>query len=266
MREPNLNTEAKKINRVVRLLEESKSLLFITGAGISAESGVPTYRGIGGLYDNRNTEEGMSIETILSGETLRARPGLTWKYISLIEKKCRNARLNRGHEIIVEMEACFKRVWTLTQNVDGFHRAAGSRNLITIHGNIHELICTKCDWNKSVKNFAGLSMPPVCPKCQARVRPDVVFFGEMLPAQELATLSSQLKIGFDLTFSIGTSSVFPYITQPVIMARDRGRPTIEINPDRTEISELVDIKINMGAAEALDAIWQRYQENRQEGQ
>jgi NAD-dependent deacetylase len=266
MNEPNQIEETEKINRVARLLKGSQSILFITGAGISADSGLPTYRGIGGLYENRLLEDGMAIETILSGTTLLNRPELTWKYISQIEKKCRGVHFNRGHEIIAEMETCFKRVWTLTQNVDGLHRAAGSRNLINIHGDIHELICTECDWNRQVKNFAGLSIPPVCPECEAPVRPDVVFFGEMLPDQGLTALSSQLEMGFDVTFSIGTSSVFPYIMQPVIMARHRGRPTIEINPDRTEISELVDIKINLSAATALDAIWKRYQENKQDRQ
>ena len=253
-------SEPEKINQAASLLEGCCSILFITGAGISADSGLPTYRGIGGLYDNQATEDGMSIETALSASTLRTRPELTWKYISQIEKKCRGAHFNRGHEIIAKMETHFERVWTLTQNVDGFHRAAGSRNVINIHGDIHQLICSNCSWKQRVIDFSGLSIPPLCPECQALIRPDVVFFGEMLPSHSLAMLSSQLEMGFDLTFSIGTTSVFPYIMQPVILARQQGCPTIEINPGRTGISDLVDIKINQGAAAALDAIWKRYQQ------
>jgi NAD-dependent deacetylase len=258
-------SEPEKISQAASLLKSCRSILFITGAGISADSGLPTYRGIGGLYDNQTTEDGMSIETALSVSTLRTRPELTWKYISQIEKKCRGARFNRGHEIIAKMETHFERVWILTQNVDGFHRDAGSRNVINIHGDIHQLICSNCNWKQRVIDFSGLSIPPLCPECQALIRPDVVFFGEIIPAHSLAMLSSQLEMGFDLTFSIGTTSVFPYIMQPVILARHQGRPTIEINPGRTEISDLVDIKINQGAAAALDLIWKRYQQEKQDG-
>src|SRR5918911_4177898 len=124
------------IDQVVELLRRSRSLLFITGAGMSADSGLPTYRGVGGLYDAGETEEGFPIEAVLSGEMFRHRPGWTWKYLRQIERACRGATCNRGHVVIAEMERHFPRVWTLTQNVDGFHRAAGATNVIAIHGNL----------------------------------------------------------------------------------------------------------------------------------
>jgi len=251
----------KDISTIAALLRTAKSILFITGAGISADSGLPTYRGIGGLYEGALTEDGISVEDALSGEMLRSDPAVTWKYLSQIEHNCRGASFNRGHEVIAQMEKHFERVWVLTQNIDGFHQNAGSKNVIDIHGNIHQLLCTRCDWRKSVEDFSKIKIPPLCPQCGSPVRPDVVFFGEELPEDKVAALHEEEVLkGFDLYFSIGTSSLFPYIKGPMVHAIFKKKPTIEINPGTTEISDSVDIKLSMGAAEALDRIWEEYQE------
>jgi NAD-dependent deacetylase len=247
------------IERVVEILTRSRSLLFITGAGISADSGLPTYRGIGGLYNAEHPEEGFPIEEILSGEMFRRRPELTWKYLGQIEQATRGAKFNRAHQVIAEMESRFERVWTLTQNIDGLHRQAGAKNIMEIHGNLHDLLCGECGWRQTVPDFSGLSIPPQCPRCRAVVRPDVVLFGEMLPGETLACLYQQLEIGFDAVFSIGTTSVFPYIAGPIEAAHRHGRATVEINPAPTRVSRLVDVKLSMRAAEAMDAVWTQYQ-------
>lgn len=256
----NDNENARKIEQIVGLLKRSKSILFITGAGISADSGLPTYRGIGGLYDDKVTEDGIPVEMALAGETLEKHPEITWKYLSQIEKNCRNAKFNRAHQVIAEMERYFKRVWVLTQNIDGFHHAAGSRNVIDIHGDMHKLVCTGCWWRSTVKDYGEIDIPPLCPKCGQIARPEVVFFGELLPYEKMQVLLRELGLGFDIYFSVGTTSVFPYIQQPIIDAKSCGRPTVEINPAQTEISDVVDIKLCLRAAEALDAIWARYLE------
>ncbi|MEK6845425.1 MAG: Sir2 family NAD-dependent protein deacetylase, partial [Nanoarchaeota archaeon] len=116
-----MNNDSGAIAKIARLLKNCKSIMFITGAGISADSGLPTYRGIGGLYNDKLTEDGIPVEMALAGETLVRQPAVTWKYLSQIEKNCRNAKFNRGHEVITETEKCFERVWVLTQNIDGFH-------------------------------------------------------------------------------------------------------------------------------------------------
>ena len=246
------------ITKISELLKNCKSILFITGAGISADSGLPTYRGIGGLYNDKLTEDGIPVEMALAGETLAKRPEVTWKYLSEIEQNCRQAKFNRGHQVIAEMEKHFPRVWVLTQNIDGFHHAAGSRNIIDIHGDMHKLICTRCRWRTTIKDYSEIEIPPVCPECSAIARPEVVFFGEMLPYDKLQILLRELQEGFDIYFSIGTTSVFPYIQQPILDAKALGLPTIEINPADSEVSEIVDIKLSLGAAEALDLIWQEY--------
>jgi NAD-dependent deacetylase len=246
------------IAKAASFLKEAQSILFITGAGVSADSGLPTYRGIGGLYNEGATDEGIPIEMTLAGEMLRKRPEITWKYLSQIEQRCRGAKFNRAHEVIAGMERHFERVWVLTQNIDGFHYAAGSKNVIDIHGNMHELLCESCGWRKGLKDFSEISIPPKCPQCGRAARPDVVFFGEMLPQDKLRALSAELQKGFDVYFTVGTTSVFPYIQEPIAQAKRLGKPTVEINPSETEVTHLVDVKIPLGAAQALDAIWKEY--------
>lgn len=250
--------DGELIRRVVELLVEAESVLFVTGAGISADSGLPTYRGVGGLYNDDATEDGVPIESALSGPMLQRRPELTWKYIHQIESACRGARPNRAHEIMSALEQHMSRVWVLTQNVDGFHGDAGSTNVIEIHGNIRELVCTRCTWQQTVTSYEDVAVPPKCPYCDALVRPDVVLFGEQLSMRKLSCLRQELARGFDIVFSIGTTSVFPYIAAPVLMASAAGKTTIEINPGSSEVSEVVDYRLRAGARDALESIWRVY--------
>lgn len=247
-----------KLKQIADILRNCQSILFITGAGISADSGLPTYRGIGGLYNNKITDEGYPIEEALSGYMMAAHPDICWKYIYQIEKNCRGAKHNRAHEIIAEMEKHFSRLWILTQNIDGFHHSAGAKNIIDIHGDVHQLVCTSCNYEKTVEDYSGIQIPPYCPDCGKLVRPDVVLFGELLPVDKCQTLRQQLNKGFDIVFSTGTTSVFPYIAGPVLEAKRAGKPTVEINPAQTEVSYLVDYKIAAGAAETLETLWKIY--------
>ena len=241
------------VARVVEEMRRARRLLFITGAGISADSGLPTYRGIGGLYNNQATEDHFSIETALSGSMLEANPAITWKYLHQIENSCRGARFNDAHAIIAEWQDQFD-VCVLTQNIDGFHRDAGSRNLIEIHGDIHDLYCTRCNYAATVTDYSALDLPPSCPRCHALVRPKVVLFGEVLPSHAIQHLYAELDRGFDLVFSIGTTSVFPYIAGPVVQASQMGIPTVEINPTDTNVTRFVDHKLASGAVVSLRAI------------
>jgi len=243
------------VEAAVRILGRATSVLFITGAGMSADSGLPTYRGVGGLYDGGALEEGLPIEMLLSGSTFARRPDLTWKYLGAIERACRGARPNRGHEILALLEKRLPRAVVLTQNVDGFHRRAGSTEVIEIHGNLHDLRCTSCRWRDRVADYEGVTLPPACPACGRVVRPAVVLFGEMLPDEAVRRLEKELARGFDAVFSIGTTSVFPYISAPISIARSSGKGTVEINPGETEVSDLVDVRIRAGAKDALEAIW-----------
>lgn len=244
-------------DEVASLCAAARHILFITGAGISADSGLPTYRGIGGLYNGNVTDEGFMIEDALSGDMLALRPEVTWKYIAQIEANCRGVRPNAAHEAIAWLENDRGGVTVLTQNIDGLHRAAGSRNLIEIHGTLHQLVCTECEAAFSVPDYGALEIPPTCPDCGGLVRPDVVLFGEALPPDAVQRLIATLESGVDLVFSIGTTSVFPYIAEPVFDALRRGVPTVEINPGESRISDAVDYRLRMGAAAAMGEIRRR---------
>ena len=246
--------DEQQISEIAERLRGSRSIRFITGAGISADSGLPTYRGIGGLYEQEETDDGIPIEAALSGAMFQRDPALTWKYIHQSESSCRDAGPNRAHHVIAELEQRFDRVWTLTQNVDGLHHAAGSAQVIDIHGDVHRLLCTRCGHRWRVRSYLNLDIPPSCPECASLVRPEVVLFGEMLPLDRARLLQEQLMRGFDAVFSIGTTSVFPYIAEPVIDARRRGALTVEINPGASEVSHIVNHRLQTGAAAAMDAV------------
>jgi NAD-dependent protein deacetylase/lipoamidase len=254
---PAVGDHEEKIDAVVSFLRGARSVLYVTGAGISADSGLPTYRGIGGLYEDADTPEGIPIEEALSGEMMRSNPSITWKYIHQIEASSRGASFNRAHSVVAESEGRFERVWVLTQNVDGLHRKAGSRNVVDIHGDVHHLLCTECRYRTTVEDYAHLPPLPRCPECEAPLRPDVVLFGELLPLDKVETIERELRRGFDVVFSIGTTSVFPYIARPVLEAKLRRKATVEVNPGETLVSGEVDVKLPMRAAEALDALWAR---------
>ncbi len=248
------------IDEIVSLLSPEKRFFVVTGAGMSAESGLPTYRGTGGLYNSGRTEQGLTIEQLLSGGTFRRDPELTWKYLGEIGRACEGKSCNRGHRVLAEMESAFADFCILTQNIDGFHLDAGSRNVIEIHGNLHGLRCDSCGFQKTVAAFSAIEIPPACDQCGGMLRPNVVLFDEMLPTVACERLSRQWQQGFDIVFSIGTSSNFQYIAEPVFRGAAAGCPTIEINPDRTHVSESCSHQFRAPASLVLDSIWQRYRD------
>jgi NAD-dependent deacetylase len=137
---------------------------------------------------------------------------------------------------------------------------AGSQNVIEIHGNMRSLSCTRCEYHQVVDETVILEIPPCCPDCHAVLRPDVVLFEEPLPEKALRRLRRELETGFGVVFCVGTSSVFPYIQEPFVAARRIGVPTIEINPSETMLSTFADYRLTIGAARAMDEIWQRFQQ------
>lgn len=242
------------IDQAAMQLANCHKLLVITGAGISADSGLPTYRGVGGLYEDAETEDEVPIEVALSGPMMQRRPEVTWKYLMQIENACRGAQANDGHRALARMQNRFDRMTVLTQNVDGFHHDAGQGHVIEIHGNVHELYCTECGDERWVRDYSELKPPPRCDFCHGLVRPRVVLFEEMLPQAALNAFEEALDYGVDAVISIGTNSGFPYIAGPVIQAARMGLPTIEINPGTSEVSSQVGIRIADRAINALPRI------------
>eukprot|EP00123_Amoebidium_parasiticum_P001046 comp12033_c0_seq1/m.6728 comp12033_c0_seq1/g.6728 ORF comp12033_c0_seq1/g.6728 comp12033_c0_seq1/m.6728 type:complete len:309 (-) comp12033_c0_seq1:15-941(-) len=251
----------KQVPLIANHLDKAKSVLVVTGAGMSADSGLPTYRGVGGLYEGKETEEGLDITEALSATIMQTKPHLTWKYLLQVERACRDKRPNRGHVIIRDMEEHFDRLLVLTQNIDGLHHDAGSSNVIDIHGDIKRLRCTQCSHHEHVRDYShvGPNLPPLCLYCGGVVRPEVILFEESLEQPKLDKLWAETLQGFDVVFSIGTSALFDYIIDPVLYSRGT---TIEINPGTTELTPNVDFHVKAGAKEALEAIWDEFIEIR----
>lgn len=239
--------------RAAEALRQAERILFITGAGLSADSGLPTYRGVGGLY-NGHTEDGLPIEAALSGPMLELNPGLCWKYLAEIGRACLAGKPNAGHLAIAELQNRKPGCWVLTQNVDGYHRAAGSppQRLIEIHGTLAPLFCMSCgEESAELAEPLSKSLPPQCSRCSGVLRPPVVLFEEMLPALALRRLQSELQTGFDAVVAVGTSASFAYIVEPLLHVRNGGGFTAQIDPSASELSLLVDVHIAAAAADVL---------------
>jgi len=245
-------SDVSNLEALARAIQRDRDVLFITGAGLSADSGLPTYRGVGGLYEGPGSDGSMSIEDALHIDTFRRRAHLTWHHIRTVAAACEGARPNRGHHIIAALEQSLDRVTVLTQNVDGFHVRAGSRNVIQIHGDLSQLVCPQCPWTGPMPQLRNLPPVPRCPECASIARPPVVLFGEPLPTDALAHYHAELEQGFGVVVSVGTSSLFPYIVRPIQQVQAAGGLAAEINPSPTVVSPAVDLRIRAGAAASLD--------------
>jgi NAD-dependent deacetylase len=229
----------------------------ITGAGMSAESGIQTYRGKGGLYDD--PEEGERTVEAVTGSTLISDPDRTWRTISRMFRQAGAARPNKGHYALAAMEKKVERFVLLTQNVDGLHRMAGNENIIDIHGDIFDTRCMACGREERLErgDMEHVDRAPRCERCNGIIRPDVVLFEEMLPMEKVARIQMEFaQTPPELVLAIGTTALFPYITEPVVIARQIGRLTVEINPEPTMLSNHVDFCLRGPAGGYLPLIEQ----------
>jgi NAD-dependent deacetylase len=163
---------------------------------------------------------------------------------------------------MAELERELGTVTVLTQNVDGFHHLAGSQNVIDIHGDLHEIVCTRCRRSRLVASYADLAPLPRCTSCGEVERPNVVLFGENLPEEKLDRLMRELEHGFDMVVSIGTSGSFPYIRLPMQRAQARGWPSVDINPEQNPMAAYAEHRIPLRAADACEALWERVRRQR----
>jgi NAD-dependent deacetylase len=246
------------VDAVGVLLTQARSALFITGPALTMEAGLRCYRGIPGLT-RKKPEDGKLFETALSTEVLAAKPETTWKYLLGIEAAVRAARPGRGHEILVELERALGRTTIMTVNVDRLHQRAGSRNVIEMHGALHDLLCKTCELSSRHDSFEGLAIPPRCATCGSVLRPDMPLFGEPLPVDPFTRLQAELDEGFDMVFAVGVGKMYSYLARPLLLAKQEGIPTIEIGNEQTDLSDVVDFRFRSSPSRVLEMIWQVYQ-------
>ncbi len=238
--------------KLIQKLKSAKSVAVLTGAGISAESGVPTFRGQEGLWKKFKPEELATFEAFIRN------PELVWEWYNYRRKLLLEVQPNPGHYALVELENLFPNFTLITQNVDNLHRRAGSKNIVELHGNIERNYCIKCGKRYDDVNFAIELKSPKC-DCGGLIRPDVVWFGEMLPvdAWERAEESAS---SCDVFFSIGTSGVvYPAASLPQIAKRS-GAYTVEINIERTDLSWFMDEVIIGKSGEVLPELVKKLKE------
>jgi len=249
------------LDAVANLLTQARSALFITGSGLSADSELPHYRGIPGLL-RRTKEDGKLFEAALAIETLQRKPMTTWKLLLAMDKSVRAAKPNVGHDALVELEKHLDRCTIMTINVDRLHQRAGSKSVIEMHGALHDLLCSRCEISTRHERFDQLEVPPLCATCGGVLRPDMPLFGESLPADPFTRLQTELDAGFDLVFAIGVTMMFPYLARPILVAKSEGIPTIEIGSQDTDISQLVDFRLEGSPRRLLDLIADVYRQFR----
>lgn len=232
---------------LIKALKKSKKVVVLTGAGISAESGIKTFRDPDGLWAKFNPVELASMNGFM------ANPNLVWEWYQYRREIINNSQPNPGHFAISEMQNIFDDFKLITQNVDRLHQKAGSKNVIELHGNIIENFCVSC--NKpfiDTINTEDKSVPK-CSYCNGLIRPAVVWFGEMLPKNALLD-AEKYAANSEVFFSIGTSAeVYPAANLPVI-ARQSGAVVVEINPNTTSISKYMDFCLNGPSGEILPQI------------
>lgn len=225
-------------------LQQAKKIVFVTGAGISQESGIPTFRGNDGLWRKYDP---MKLATI---DAFYEDPKLVWEWYEDRRKNILAAKPNAGHVAIAEL-AKYKEVWVLTQNIDGLHQRAGSKNVLELHGSIITIKCTVCDFRDKITNSFS-EVPPLC-KCGNILRPDVVWFGEPLP-QDIWGEAMKQASQCDVMVVVGTSlAVSPANLLPVY-AKENGALMIEVNPEETLMSHSMDLSIKATSANALPQI------------
>lgn len=233
-------------------LEKVRSVGVITGAGISVESGIPPYRGKGGVYDD--PKEGEKTIEAVSGSTLITDPDRTWRAIAKMAGHAKGAKPNAAHMALVDIEERADRFVLLTQNVDGLHQAAGSRNVIDIHGTLSEIFCMSCGKSGQIEDISLVEKAPKC-SCGGVLRPNVVLFEEMLPQDKLTRIYQEFYAQCpDLILIIGTSAMFPYIVEPALVAHDNGKLVVEVNLELTALSHNVDFSLRDSAGVILPLI------------
>ena len=223
-------------------------LVALTGAGISAESGVPTFRGEEGLWRDYSPQD------LATPDAFRRDPDLVWAWYAWRRKLIAPCRPNPAHRTLAEMARVLTDVTLITQNVDGLHQAAGSQRVLELHGNIWRLRCTCCRHRTEDHRVPLPDLPPHCPDCDGLLRPDVVWFGESLP-REVLNAAWTAAAGCRTMLVVGTSAVVQPAAALPLVARRNGARLVEINPQETPLSEYADVVFREPAGEALPRWW-----------
>ncbi len=230
----------------IERLQAASRVAVLTGAGISAESGIPTFRDAQtGLWAKYNPED------LASPAAYATDAKLVWDWYAWRFELCASASPNAAHEKLVALERRTPEFLLVTQNVDGLHTRAGSERMVELHGNIMQARCESCNLRFALEK--GFETPPHCPTCASRARPNVVWFGEQLPRRELERAQQAFQT-CEVALVIGTSGVVEPAASLGRIAKNRGAYLIEVNPISTPLSSFADASIRTGAVAGLELL------------
>ena len=246
-----------QFERISKRFDDAEEIVLVTGAGVSADSGIPTFRdGMTGLWNNVNPDQVANIQGFLDD------PDRVWQWHAALKTLIDQKRPNHGHDAIAEFERMFfgKRFTVITQNIDGYHAKVGNSRVFEIHGSIHRLRCFRhCGFLQYWED--ANTYPIKCPSCGAATRPDVVWFGEPLN-EDLFAFAEAAVLNADIVFSVGTSLTVHPVARFPQMAKDSGALVVEVNPFETPFSSTADMSFRQGAGEFFPQFLQRLEKNR----
>ena len=234
----------------------------ITGAGVSAESGIPTFRGKDGYWRSRQSGSDLDPMKLATPEAFAENPALVWEWYNERRARIRNAVPNRAHDAIARLAEIGGDFLLLTQNVDDLHARSGlsKQKMIQIHGDIFVTRCSRCEFEQKLAT-AGLSVGgqekeiEKCSQCGALLRPGVVWFGEQLDRGNITAVESYLAEGpCDYVIVIGTTALFGYIIEWAVRAKGKSGELIEVNPEETPLSQFATQVVREPAASAVPRI------------
>jgi NAD-dependent deacetylase len=228
---------------VRRVLRQASRIAVLTGAGISAESGIPTFRGPGGIWRTYKAED------LATPEAFARDPKFVWEWYDFRRSVIAEVEPNAGHRALVALEDRVKDFTLITQNVDGLHDRAGSRNVLKVHGDIWMVRCTECGREREEKRARLSELPPHC-QCGGIERPGVVWFGEALPAA-VWERAKRTVLEVEVLLVVGTSAVVHPVAGLAELAKSRGAVVVEVNIDETPVTAGADYSLRGTAGAVL---------------
>ncbi len=238
------------LSKIKGKLKETTKVCVLTGAGISAESGIPTFRGGG----SSAVWKGMPFEQISSARMVRENLDAVWEWFDFRRGVYKDCQPNAAHFVLAQWQNRFEDFTLVTQNVDGLHERAGSKNVIELHGNINRARCEKCGRVYQIEFDEVPHQPGICENCREKLRPDVVLFGEMLPIGAFEKAERKAR-ECDLFFIIGTSALVYPAARLAEIAKFSGAKLIEINPEETPLTPFCDYTYRGKAGEILTSVF-----------
>lgn len=246
--------EDRDTGALIGRLQRAENIVALTGSGISAESGIPTFRGEEGLWKTYRAQD------LATPQAFARDPGLVWEWYDWRRGLMFPKQPNAGHQVLAAWEEVFPQFALITQNIDGLHRKAGSRNVLELHGNIWQLRCTR-EGTLVENHESPLSpLPPLCPDCGEMLRPHVVWFGEALDPDVIGQAFSH-SARCDLMFVVGTSAVVHPAASLPLAALEAGATVVEINPEPTPLTQHASFSFRGKAGDILPHIDRALGEN-----